>query len=531
MASKPETELPGLPHELADLDEIRAFGEPQAHLVHEAADQLGEDKTLWLVGEPGEHKNRTITEQEVGRGALRAVMRFGRLAALRANIAMLGVALLGSNVIMAAETPAAAAQPNRTEIISNPIQYEGHNLPCGDPALSNWGKHGNILMCTPDFGQYEPLPGGGMGRYAGAFPEYYSTDLIHWRFIGYPVTPQNYSWAALPPEGNWPGGEYWSASKLHHFGNNYEFYYATQMNPQEIAKAQRQYHEQLGPRTMALFVAYTKDPIHGPWHNQLLHVPGQYNHVRGNAADYTQADFMTAMSASTAVAKGSSLELSGGSIDPSAANDSQGRHIIAWAKQSHDLFTGELTPDGLHMYNAVHKIFTATMKYPWMCNPDSQGTHCVAEGPGIFYDKNTGLMVVLFNTASTWDASYKVAEAVSANPFSGYRVFSHPVLSSGNRLWSTGIGDAPSTGPDGQPILAFHVHTNPGRDKNELHRYLAIGNVNSSFDSDRQLWLPVSDMKGHIADAKEIKNGKIPIGEFTVNGDGKPTRKVTVHLP
>ena len=104
-------------------------------------------------------------------------------------------------------------------------------------------------------------------------------------------------------------------------------------------------------------------------------------------------------------------------IDPSVARDpSTGTLYIAYAKQTNQIYVGQLSADGLRMGDHIHLAFAP--KYPWQCDPGPLGPHagCVVEGPVLYADPQHGVMDLFFNSASTWRGSYKVGVAISADP-------------------------------------------------------------------------------------------------------------------
>ena len=223
------------------------------------------------------------------------------------------------------------------------------------------------------------------------------------------------------------------------------------------ARFQRTHHQTIEAGSFGIFVAWGSQLFGGNWHTRLLHYTGQLNAVPGNPQ-----------------------EQEGGVIDPSVARDpSTGTLYIAYAKQTNQIYVGQLSADGLRMGYRIHLAFGP--KYPWQCDPGPLLPHagCVVEGPVLYPDLQHGVMDLFFNSASTWRGSYKVGVAISADPMNSWTIYPKPVLQSGNGLFGPGIGAQPVIAPDGSTYVFFHVQLRPSDDSQA--RYLAIGQL--QFDT------------------------------------------------
>jgi hypothetical protein len=148
----------------------------------------------------------------------------------------------------------------------------------------------------------------------------------------------------------------------------------------------------------------------------------------------------------------------GGVIDPSIARVGADLMIV-YCKQPSQIWESQLAPDGLNMLPDEHEISHATLSW-------EQG---VEEGP-ILWPRD-GHTFILYNAASTWDNSYKVALLEQTASGSWWKD-PEPVLQSGSRLVSVGAGAQPFGTPHGLE-LAFHVQFNPASHSME-GRYLSF---------------------------------------------------------
>lgn len=300
-----------------------------------------------------------------------------------------------------------AVAATASALARNPVDYLGAPMSCPDPDVFNSGAL-YIAACTSDFGQDNPPR---MSPVPAAFPLYVSSDLQHWRFVNFVFPPGTRVNGALPPEGAWPGGEFWSP-EIHKIGTYWVAYFGAQ-----IANTNRQ---------MGLFVAWTRHLFGGRWDSKLLY--------RG-----------------------------GGVIDPSVAWVN-GQLQIVYCRQPRYIYLSRLTPNGLNMLGTGRQISQPTL--PW--ENDSHG-HGVEEGPVLW--RYHGVSYVLYNAASTWDNTYKIGVLVR-KPDGRWVKDRTPVLQSGSRLVSVGIGAQPFVYKH-RLMLAFHVQFNPATHAME-GRYLSF---------------------------------------------------------
>jgi beta-xylosidase len=284
-------------------------------------------------------------------------------------------------------------------------------MSCPDPDVFNYGNQ-YVAACTSDFGQDNPVPGlNQMGQVPAAFPIYVSADLQHWRFVNYIFPPGHTASGAFPPTGSFPGGEYW-APEIHKIGSRWVAYFGAQ-----IAGTDRQ---------MGLFVAWTNHLFGGNWSSKLLY-------------------------------------RNGGVIDPSVAWVG-GKLMIVYCQQASQLWESQLTSDGLRMLPDEHEIAHASLAWEFGTNGGG-----VEEGPVLW--THNRVTYVLYNAASTWDDTYKIALLVQTAAGSWWKD-PQPVLQSGSKLVSVGIGAQPFRTPHGLE-LAFHVQFNPASHNME-GRYLSF---------------------------------------------------------
>jgi hypothetical protein len=284
-------------------------------------------------------------------------------------------------------------------------------MSCPDPDVFNYGRQ-YVAACTSDFGQDNPQPRKHrMGPVPAAFPIYVSKDLQHWRFVNY-IFPRGHSATGAPaPRGHWPGGEYW-APEIHKIGARWVAYFGARL------KAGR-------PR-MGLFVAWTHHLFGGSWSSKLL---------------YSNRSV----------------------IDPSVARVG-GKLMIVYCQQPAEIWGSELTADGLNMLPEQREIARATLSWEHGHNGSA-----VEEGPVLWV--HAGHTFVLYNAASTWDNTYKVGLLEQTQGGSWWKA-PEPIVQSGSRLVSVGIGAQPFSTPKGLEV-AFHVQFNPARHRME-RRYLSF---------------------------------------------------------
>jgi hypothetical protein len=373
-----------------------------------------------------------------GRGQVRRWLNTGLLASLLLLVASAG-----------ADRASAAT-------LTNPLTLNGRPFSCPDPDVFRL-PHARewVAACTSDYGQDNPA-----GLREAALPLYSSHDLKHWRFRSFIFPPGRHPSLAEAPIGHWPGGRYW-APEIHYIDGRWVAYFGAALDPPIFRVA---YHHSVEPGTFGLFVAWTSSLFGGRWQSRLLHYPGQYNAVRGNGH-----------------------ELSGGVIDPSEAQDPRtGQRYLVWAKQSNQIWIGELSEDGLHLLPKPVR-FIISPHYAWQCAPS--GRSCVVEGPVLYWDSRQQVFELFYNADSTWQDSYKIGVAISTAPLlaRSWVPDPRPILQSSDRLHGPGIGAQPFVGPDGQLFLACHVQLHPSHASQA--RYLAI--LALSYDPQQTLKVPV----------------------------------------
>jgi len=437
-------------------------------------------------------KSNTGIIHRIGHSSITSYKRLEFFKSTKHTIALIGIFLvnIGANDLIS--TGFANAQSNRQGTkIENPVQYDGQAMSCPDPDVfelrapkpqkpesGEWAA-----SCTSDFGEMNPIFGkAGYEQSANGLPIYESNNLEEWKLRSFIVTSSDYPSQAIPPLGNWPGGEYWS-DEMHKIRDNYVVYFAAQINQNTVTWINKHYQDKLQNGDFGIFVGWKNknNLFHGNWHFRLLHFRGQFNNVPGN-----------------------SHEDAGGVIDPSVAKDSRtGQLDIVYAKQSNKIFAGHLSPNGLYMYDQVRLLTKARL--PWECNPNSAGDNCVEEGPVINPDPNVkDAMDVYENTDSTWEGNYKIGFVVCLDIMKlRCRKYPHPVLESGNGLLGPGIGAQPFIGPNGGTYMAVHVQPTwlGGASHESQARYLAIEPIH--YDTTKPFDIPdnINTSKAHSAGA------------------------------
>jgi GH43 family beta-xylosidase len=324
---------------------------------------------------------------------------------------LLLVCLAAGVVALGASTARAAMSPS---LVHNPLTdpQTGKPLSCPDPSVIR-EPHRQYLMymvCTSDFDR-------------NAFPIWGSNDGVHWTKLG-SVFPhgQGPSWAiAAGPQ----HGRYW-APDLHWFDGHWVLYFAA-----EMSAATQPTLNPASQGNFAIGVATTTDLRAGHWTTALLHYSAQFNALPS--------------------AKGN-RELTGGVIDPNEfENPVTGQRYLVWAKQSNQIYLGELSSDGLTLAPGARRILLPDT--PWEC-ANLHGT-CTIEGPiGYWYDN---VAYVMYSASSTWSGSYAVGVAASTAPLSiPFTKDPQPILTSSADLLGPGGTSEPVTAPDGSPIIYFH---------------------------------------------------------------------------
>jgi beta-xylosidase len=344
---------------------------------------------------------------------------------LLACVVAAGLACLG------APAADAAAKPS---LVHNPLTdpKTGKPLSCPDPSVIRepHRQYSLYMVCTSDFDR-------------NAYPIWGSNDGVRWTQLG-SVFPhgQGPSWAV--PAGK-QHGRYW-APDLHWFDGHWVLYFAAQMTTAT--------EHTLSPApqgSWAIGVATTTDLRAGHWTTALLHYSGQLNTLpseRGNR------------------------ELAGGVIDPNEfENPVTGQRYLVWAKQSNQIFLGELSSDGLTLAPVAQRILVPST--PWEC-ANLHGT-CTIEGPvGYWYDN---VAYIMYSASSTWSGSYAVGVAASTAPLSvPFTKDPEPILTSSRDLLGPGGTSEPVTAPDGSPIIYFHSLAGaPDNQHVSSRRYLTVG--------------------------------------------------------
>jgi GH43 family beta-xylosidase len=282
---------------------------------------------------------------------------------------------------------------------SNPLNdpKTGRALSCPDPHVIDLKKRGfrYIMVCTTDLA-------------ANGIAIKRSRDLVHWYPAGYVFPRKRQPW--------WARGRFW-APEIYRIHGRWLVYFAGSVNS---GKARLP----LKTGTMVLGVA-TSPALHGPWRTRILHYGGQLGGERP-----------------------------GGTIDPSVArNPLTGRLYLFWARQSTQIWSGRLSPDGLRLLKGVRLVIKPSKS--WECHPN-----CVIEAPEPFF--RDGSLNLLYSGSSTWDASYALGLALGTDPLSGtFAKLDQPVLRTGSRFIGPGHSSQPVTGPDGRTYVLYHALTAP----------------------------------------------------------------------
>jgi len=327
----------------------------------------------------------------------------------------------------------AAATPVTGPLVHNPLTdpKTGRPLSCPDPSVVDvpHRQYAMYMVCTSDFDR-------------DALPIWGSHDGVHWTKLA-SVFPRGSgpSWAT--PAGS-QHGRYW-APDLHWFGGHWVLYFAAQLTG---AAAQT-----LSPAPQGRFaigVATATSLRSGDWTTSLLHYSGQFDQLPSELGN---------------------RELSGGVIDPNEfENPVTGQRYLVYAKQSDEIFLGELSPDGLTLAPGVQRILVPST--PWEC-ANLRGT-CTIEGPVGYWYGNVAY--VLYSASSTWAGSYAVGVAASTAPLAlPFTKDPEPILSSSGDLLGPGGTSEPVTAPDGSPIIYFHTLIGgPDAEHISSQRYLTV---------------------------------------------------------
>jgi beta-xylosidase len=325
----------------------------------------------------------------------------------------------------------AAAAPS---LVHNPLTNPKTRKPlsCPDPTVIRepHRQYSMYMVCTSDFQR-------------NAFPIWGSNDGVRWTKLG-SVFPhgQGPSWAI--PAGK-QHGRYW-APDLHWFDGHWVLYFAAQ-----LTTATQPTLNPASQGNWAIGVATTSDLRGGHWTTALLHDSGQFDALPSEKGN---------------------RELAGGVIDPNEfENPVTGQRYLLWAKQSNEIFLGELSADGLALEAGVQRILVPST--PWEC-ANLRGT-CTIEGPVGYWYGNVAY--ILYSASSTWAGTYAVGVAASTAPLSvPFTKDPDPILTSSGDLLGPGGTSEPVTAPDGSPIIYFHSLVGGPDDKHvSSQRYLTVG--------------------------------------------------------
>ncbi|MGI8411682.1 MAG: family 43 glycosylhydrolase [Solirubrobacteraceae bacterium] len=307
-----------------------------------------------------------------------------------------------------------------SEHYANPLRSAatGGPLSCPDPSVieARTGGWRYYMVCTSNYQR-------------DAFPIRESQDLVHWKPAGYVFPAGHQPWWAVRPNGSYTGGRYW-APEIFRIQRHWVVYFAAQYNPDRVG-LEIPGEGPVAPGTMVIGVARATS-LSGPWHTSILHYRGQLNGVSQEP------------------------EHLGGSIDPSVVRDQRTRQLyLFWADQPTQIWAGKLSYDGLRLAPQVHQVLQAGRS--WECDP---ATSCTVEGPEPFY--HNGLFYLLYSGASTWDYTYGVGVATSADPMRDPFVKRpDPILRSGHGFVGPGHSSHPVQGPDRRTYILFHAQLYP----------------------------------------------------------------------
>jgi beta-xylosidase len=331
--------------------------------------------------------------------------------------------------------PAAAAANLRLSY-TNPLVNASTGAPilCPDPGAveQRQGQWRYFLVCTSSDAR-------------DAFPIWKSKDLVHWTADGFvfPYGAQP-SWATHTAGSG--VGHFW-APQIYYRGR-WVVYFAAAYDPASNAIKLPVGHG-LASKSMVIGVA-TARTLQGPWRARILHYRGQFDAVNREK------------------------ENSGSAIDPSVVREPRsGRLYLFWVDQMSQVWEGKLSTDGLKLDSRIHKVLSSSL--PWERDPDSG--RAIVEGPAPFYAN--GLFYLFYSVASTWNASYAVGVARSAeildlkHPF---KKLQRPLLSSSPGFFGPGGASQPITGPDGSTYVLYHAMTGP-RSKLPTPRVLMLGHL------------------------------------------------------
>jgi beta-xylosidase len=357
------------------------------------------------------------------------------------RIVLLACLMAAALACLGAPAADAAAKPS---LVHNPLTdpKTGKPLSCPDPSVIRepHREYSMYMVCTSDFDR-------------NAFPIWGSHDGVHWTELGSVFRHgSGPSWAI--PAGS-QHGRYW-APDLHWFDHHWVLYFAA-----ELSRATERGLKPGAQGEWAIGVATTTNLRSGHWSTSLLHYSGQFN------APTTQR---------------SNIERAGGVIDPNEfENPVTGQRYLVWAKQSNQIFLGELSPNGLTLAPGIREILTPTTQ--WEC-ADRRGG-CTIEGPVGYWYGNVAY--IMYSASSTWAGTYAVGVAASTAPLTlPFSKDPEPILTSSTDLLGPGGTSEPITAPNGSPIIYFHsLLGHPDSKHISSERYLSVARFHygSSFSA------------------------------------------------
>jgi beta-xylosidase len=324
----------------------------------------------------------------------------------------------------------------------NPLRLSGSAsaLSCPDPSVidARRGRYRYYAVCTSDYNR-------------DAFPIVGSHDLVHWFNVGHVFPNGHQPWWALASTGRDGDGRYW-APEIYRIAGRWVVYFAAVYNPARVDLRLSGRHR-VAAGTMVIGVA-TSSSLRGGWSTRILHYRGQFNAVSAEQ------------------------ENNGGAIDPSVVRDPRsGQLYLFWAVQHSQIWVGKLSASGLALGSRIHLVLVADQSWEW-----DPVTHLwTIEAPEPFYER--GRFYLLYSGASTWNASYAVAVAVSAQAKDSTQPFvegAHPILRSGAGFFGPGHASHPIRGPDGNTYVLYHATSKPAPFHVSADRKLMLGRVNWS---------------------------------------------------
>jgi GH43 family beta-xylosidase len=357
--------------------------------------------------------------------------------------ALVGGALVGAGVGRASGSsdhtgaaPSDSASGGSSVLFHNPIRdgLTGAPLSCPDPTAIRYkqGPWNYYLVCTSDTA-------------LNAFPIWKSIDLVHWYPDGWVFPHGKQPWWAQPSTGLTHDGRYW-APALYRIDGRWVFYFAATYD----TNAQDTGSYELGSHTMVIGAA-TANSLQGPWHTELLHYRGELNDQNGPSAQ----------------------ERVGGDIDPGVARDPRtGQLYMFWAEQERQIWEAPLSANGLTLGPKMR--LAVTVSRPWECSQV-----CVVEGPEPFF--HGGRLYVMYNGASTWNSSYAVGVASTADPMGSTAPFQklpNPILGSAPGFLGPGGVSEPVTAPNGKQMVMYHAMLADSDHPVSSDRYLSMGALN-----------------------------------------------------